>query len=57
MLKCEGHQGEAEKLPYIAWHERAAEAKKHGEGQERCSECGRYYWGWELHQAQSQRAR
>lgn len=54
-LTCAGHQGDAEKLPYIAWHHRSEEARKHGERQQRCSECGRYYWSWELQQSQSAR--
>jgi hypothetical protein len=50
-LTCAGHHGDADRLPYVAWHERSAEAKRHGERQERCEECGRYFWSWELRRA------
>jgi hypothetical protein len=55
MLTCEGHRGDANRLPYLAWHARSAEAKKAGERQECCSECGRYFWSWELQQTRARR--
>lgn len=47
-MTCAGHQTEAQKLPYMAWHHRAHEAHRRGQRQTQCSECKRWFFSWEL---------
>lgn len=44
---CAWHVSEAERLPYVAWHERAERALRRGERQTRCAGCGLWIPQWE----------
>lgn len=44
---CAWHVGEAERLPYIAWHERAEGALERDQAPRFCSGCSRFIPPWE----------
>jgi len=52
-VNCADHITDDEQLPYVAWHDRSNESKSHGEKQEQCSECRRWFWSWEQRKARS----
>ena len=44
-LVCAGHITDDERLPYLAWYEKAKKFRL--EKQVRCSECHRFFFSWE----------
>lgn len=49
ITECKQHFTDAEKLPYVAWHEKAAKANAAGEKQTQCMTCYRWFFTWERH--------
>lgn len=47
-MNCKDHQTDAEHLPYMSWHSKAAESHRKGMKQQQCAECRRYFWPWEM---------
>ena len=45
---CRDHQGDEDRLGYLAWHDRAQASSDAGIKQAQCPECSRYYFPWEL---------
>lgn len=46
--RCSDHIRDGEVLPYLDWHQKSEEATKQGLRQQKCPQCGRFYWPWEL---------
>ena len=47
-MRCSDHMTDDQRLPYLYWHPRAAEAIRKGEKQRKCAECGRWFFSWEM---------
>jgi hypothetical protein len=47
-MKCNEHQKDAERLPYLDWHDKAHKTFRKGQRQRQCNECERWFFPWEL---------
>ena len=52
---CAWHITEAERLPYLAWHDRAHLANARGERQVRCPGCGLWVFSFERRETWARR--
>jgi uncharacterized OB-fold protein len=46
---CRWHitEAQSERLGYLDWLHRAEASRRRGERQQRCPDCGRYFFPWE----------